>query len=87
MKDHFRRQDCPTDVGDFVVRGLREKGFVVKRAENGLMVWHAVSHSAWDIVIYDSQLPRQDSLMVPQHNQHRHVGVYPDRSQLDRQLV
>lgn len=52
------------EVADFVVRGLREEGFVVERAADGESGWHALRHGPWDVVILDWWLPGPDGLTL-----------------------
>jgi DNA-binding response OmpR family regulator len=54
------------DIADFVVRGLREEGFTVERAEDGEAALCALSASEWDLVLLDWWLPGRDGLEVVQ---------------------
>lgn len=49
-------------IADFVTRGLREEGFVVERAANGIDGWHSLQTSNWDVVLLDWWLPGADGL-------------------------
>jgi two-component system copper resistance phosphate regulon response regulator CusR len=51
-------------IADFVVRGLREEGFTVERAADGLDGWHRLKSEAWDVVLLDWWLPGQDGLTL-----------------------
>lgn len=51
-------------IADFVVRGLREEGFVVERAADGDAGWHALQNGPWDLVILDWWLPGPDGLTL-----------------------
>jgi two-component system copper resistance phosphate regulon response regulator CusR len=51
-------------LADFVVRGLREEGFVVKRAADGIEAWDALQAAAWDLVVLDWWLPGEDGLAL-----------------------
>jgi two-component system copper resistance phosphate regulon response regulator CusR len=50
------------EIADFVVRGLREEGFVVDRAADGDSGWHAMRTGRWDAVLLDWSLPGPDGL-------------------------
>jgi DNA-binding response OmpR family regulator len=52
------------EIAEFIVRGLREEGFVVEHIVDGVTAWHSLQTSAWDIVILDVWLPGQDGLAV-----------------------
>jgi two-component system copper resistance phosphate regulon response regulator CusR len=49
-------------IADFVVRGLREEGFSVERAADGLDGWHRLKNDEWDVVLLDWWLPGEDGL-------------------------
>jgi two-component system copper resistance phosphate regulon response regulator CusR len=51
-------------IADFVVRGLREEGFVVERAADGDDGWHRLRTGAWDVVLLDWWLPGPDGLTL-----------------------
>ena len=44
--------------------GSREEGFTVEHAADGESGWHALSTSAWDLVLLDWWLPGQDGLTL-----------------------
>lgn len=48
-------------IADFLLRGLREEGFVVEHAADGQHAWSALQ-SAWDVVLLDWWLPGGDGL-------------------------
>src|SRR4051794_1155464 len=52
------------EIADFVVRGLREEGFVVEHAADGEGGWHALRNGPWDVVVLDWWLPGQDGLTL-----------------------
>jgi DNA-binding response OmpR family regulator len=54
------------DVGDFVVRGLREEGYTVEWAADGAAGWHHLSAESWDVVLLDWWLPGLDGLNLLQ---------------------
>jgi two-component system, OmpR family, copper resistance phosphate regulon response regulator CusR len=51
-----------TPIADFIVRGLREEGFTVTHAANGVDGWHALESGPWDVVLLDWWLPGPDGL-------------------------
>lgn len=51
-------------IADFVVRGLREEGFTVEHAADGLSGLHALKAGPWDAVLLDWWLPGLDGLTV-----------------------
>jgi two-component system, OmpR family, copper resistance phosphate regulon response regulator CusR len=51
-------------IAGFVMRGLREEGFVVERAADGETGWHHLKHGAWDVVLLDWWLPGTDGLSL-----------------------
>ncbi|HWE35861.1 MAG TPA: response regulator transcription factor [Isosphaeraceae bacterium] len=51
-------------IADFVVRGLREEGFVVEHAADGDSAEHALRGGDWDAVLLDLGLPGPDGLAV-----------------------
>ncbi|MFO0802670.1 MAG: response regulator transcription factor [Gemmataceae bacterium] len=52
------------EIADFVVRGLREEGFVVDRAADGEDGWHQLKTATWDVVLLDWWLPGTDGLTL-----------------------
>jgi two-component system copper resistance phosphate regulon response regulator CusR len=52
------------EIADFVVRGLREEGFIVDRAADGDSGWHALRHGRWDVIVLDWWLPGPDGLTL-----------------------
>ena len=52
------------EIADFLVRGLREEGFVVERAADGQEGWHQLKTGAWDVVLLDWWLPVTDGLAL-----------------------
>jgi two-component system copper resistance phosphate regulon response regulator CusR len=51
-------------IADFIVRGLREEGFVVEHAADGDSAEHALRGGDWDAVLLDLGLPGADGLAV-----------------------
>ena len=52
------------EIADFVVRGLREEGYTVESASNGIDGDHALAHGPWDVVVLDWWLPGADGLTL-----------------------
>jgi two-component system, OmpR family, copper resistance phosphate regulon response regulator CusR len=52
------------EIADFIVRGLREEGFTVELAANGVDGGHALAHGSWDLVVLDWWLPGADGLTL-----------------------
>jgi two-component system, OmpR family, copper resistance phosphate regulon response regulator CusR len=61
-----------TNIADFLLRGLREEGYVVEHAADGATAWHALRSGEWDLVLLDWWLPDQDGLMLLQR--YRQLG-------------
>jgi two-component system copper resistance phosphate regulon response regulator CusR len=51
-------------IADFLVRGLREEGYVVERAATGEDGWLYLKTGTWDIVLLDWWLPGSDGLTL-----------------------
>jgi two-component system copper resistance phosphate regulon response regulator CusR len=52
------------EIADFVIRGLREEGFVVEHASDGEAAWHAMQKGSWDVILLDWWLPGPDGLTL-----------------------
>ncbi|MBI1324228.1 response regulator [bacterium] len=50
------------EIADFIVRGLKEEGFSVELAREGVDAWHRLSTEAWDLILLDWWLPGYDGL-------------------------
>jgi len=51
-------------IGESLLRGLREEGFVVERAADGRAAWSALQGESWDLVILDWWLPGESGLSL-----------------------
>jgi DNA-binding response OmpR family regulator len=61
-----------TNIADFVLRGLREEGYVVEHAADGATAWTLLRSAEWDLVLLDWWLPDQEGLSLLQR--FRQVG-------------
>src|SRR5215471_19387085 len=52
------------ELADFVIRGLREEGFVVEHAPDGDLGLSAMRSGAWDLIVLDWWLPGEDGLSI-----------------------
>jgi len=52
------------EIGDFIVRGLREEAYTVEWASDGVTAWHQLSATSWDVVLLDWWLPGLDGLAL-----------------------
>jgi two-component system copper resistance phosphate regulon response regulator CusR len=55
-----------TNIADFLLRGLREEGYVVEHAGDGTTAWHLLRAGEWNLVLLDWWLPDQDGLSLLQ---------------------
>lgn len=55
------------EIADFIVRGLREEGYTVEFAADGIDGGHALAHGLWDVVVLDWWLPGADGLTLLRH--------------------
>ncbi len=49
-------------IADFITRGLREEGYVVEHAADGVDGGHRLNKESWDLVLLDWWLPGPDGL-------------------------
>ena len=40
-------------IAKFLIRGLREEGYLVEHASDGLSAWHELRSGEWDLVLLD----------------------------------
>ncbi len=52
------------NIADYLVRGLREEGFIVEHAPDGITAGHALRAGGWDLVLLDWWLPGMDGLSL-----------------------
>lgn len=53
-----------SSISDFLVRGLREEGYVVELASDGREGWFALKTGEWDLVLLDWWLPVEDGIQI-----------------------
>jgi two-component system copper resistance phosphate regulon response regulator CusR len=51
-------------IADFLTRGLREEGYTVEHASDGIDGWHRLQSESWDLVLLDWWLPGLDGLTI-----------------------
>lgn len=51
-------------IADFVVRGLREEGFTVEHAADGIDGDHRLQSEPWDVILLDWWIPGHDGLTL-----------------------
>jgi DNA-binding response OmpR family regulator len=54
------------NIFDYLVRGLREEGFIVEHAADGLTAWRAMRTGSWALILLDWWLPGEDGLALLQ---------------------
>jgi DNA-binding response OmpR family regulator len=52
------------NIADYLVRGLREEGFTIEHAADGVSAGHALRAGGWDLVLLDWWLPGLDGLTL-----------------------
>ena len=52
------------EIADIVIRGLREEGYTVESAADGLTGLQMLERDSWDVVLLDWRLPGMDGLTV-----------------------
>ncbi len=60
-------------IADFLLRGLREEGFTVEHAADGIDGDHRLKTGDWDIILLDWWLPGMDGLTLL--HRHRTAGL------------
>ncbi len=50
------------EIADFITRGLREEGYVVEHAADGIDGGHRLNKESWDLILLDWWLPGPDGL-------------------------
>jgi two-component system, OmpR family, copper resistance phosphate regulon response regulator CusR len=52
------------NIADYLVTGLREEGYAVEHAADGVVGWDRLQQRTWDLVLLDWWLPGQDGLTL-----------------------
>jgi two-component system copper resistance phosphate regulon response regulator CusR len=52
------------NIADYLVTGLREEGYAVEYAADGISAWHRLKAKSWDRVLLDWWLSGQDGLAL-----------------------
>ena len=52
------------NIAEYLLIGLREEGYVVEHAADGLIAWQRLQAGSWDLVLLDWSLPGLDGLEV-----------------------
>ena len=55
------------EIADFVIRGLKEEGYAVAGAADGVTGLQMLESDSWDVVLLDWWLPKMDGLTVLRH--------------------
>ena len=62
-------------IADFIVRGLREEGFIIEHAAEGNDAWHRLSTETWDVVLLDWWLPGIDGISLLQRFRQSNIST------------
>lgn len=62
-------------IADFIVRGLREEGFIIEHAAEGHDAWHRLSTETWDVVLLDWWLPGIDGIALLQRFRQNNIST------------
>src|SRR5579885_308477 len=52
------------NIADYLVAGLREEGYAVEHAPDGIVAWDRLRSGTWDLVLLDWWLPGPDGLTL-----------------------
>ncbi len=52
------------EIADFLIRGLREEGYVIEHAADGASGWHMLKSGPWDLVLLDWWLPGEEGVSI-----------------------
>ena len=52
------------NIADYLARGLREEGYAVEHAADGIVGWDRLRGGTWDLVLLDWWLPGEDGLAL-----------------------
>lgn len=78
-------------ISDFVVKGLRERGYFVTLAQTGIQARAEISNGEWDIILMDIMLPDIDGLqltrMVRYRNDHTPILIISALAEVDDKVA
>jgi two-component system copper resistance phosphate regulon response regulator CusR len=63
------------NIADYLVTGLREEGYTVELATDGLTAWDRLQRGPWDLVLLDWWLPGLDGLTLLQRIREKDRGT------------
>jgi two-component system, OmpR family, copper resistance phosphate regulon response regulator CusR len=63
------------NIADCLVTGLREEGYAVEHASDGVLGWDWLQSKTWDVVLLDWWLPGQDGLTLLRRFRERDRGT------------
>ncbi len=63
------------NIADYLVTGLREEGYEVEHAVDGVVGWVCLQDKTWDLVLLDWWLPGQDGLTLLRRFRERDRGT------------
>jgi DNA-binding response OmpR family regulator len=63
------------NIADYLVTGLREEGYAVEHAADGVVGWDHLQNRMWDLVLLDWWLPGQDGLTLLRRFRERDRGT------------
>lgn len=80
--------DDDAEIRGTAVTGLRDRGYQVEGAEDGLQALHRLQHGHFDVVVTDIQMPRLDGLALLREIRRRGYsqGVVVQTTLLDASL-
>jgi len=52
------------NIADYLVTGLREEGYTIEHAADGVSAWNRLRAHSWDLVLLDWWLPGEDGLTL-----------------------
>lgn len=65
------------EIADFLLRGLREEGYVAVVAKDGVQAWSRMQFEEWDLIILDWWLPGEDGLTLCQRFRQSKCRITP----------
>jgi len=62
-------------ISEFIVKGLKDNGFSVVLARNGIEARHLIGQKSWDIIILDIMLPDIDGMEILQYVRYKKINT------------